>query len=62
MFFAITLFYITKYVTSLIYLYQGLFALASMPSHSCVANATHDFSSRETGYRMVMRAVVRDNF
>ena len=41
---------------------QGLFALASMPSHSCVANATHDFSTRETGYRMIMRAVVRDGF
>ena len=41
---------------------QGLFALASMPSHSCVANATHDFSTRETGYRMIMRAVVRDRF
>ncbi len=25
---------------------RALFALASMPSHSCVANATHDFSSR----------------
>jgi hypothetical protein len=25
---------------------SGLFALASMPSHSCVANSTHDFSSR----------------
>ena len=24
----------------------GLFALASMPSHSCVANATHDFTKR----------------
>ena len=33
-----------------------------MPSHSCVANATHDFSTRETGYRMIMRAVVRDGF
>ena len=30
-----------------------------MPSHSCVANATHDFSTRESGYRMTMRAVVR---
>lgn len=38
---------------------QGLFALASMPSHSCVANATHDFSTLKTGYRMTMRAVVR---
>ena len=25
---------------------RALFALASMPSHSCVANCTHDFSSR----------------
>ncbi len=25
---------------------RGLFALASMPSHSCVANATHDFADR----------------
>eukprot|EP00095_Tigriopus_kingsejongensis_P011043 maker-scaffold109_size355148-snap-gene-2.27 protein:Tk11043 transcript:maker-scaffold109_size355148-snap-gene-2.27-mRNA-1 annotation:"AGAP011530-PA" len=26
---------------------QALFALASMPSHSCVANCTHDFSNRQ---------------
>ncbi len=38
---------------------QGLFALASMPSHDCVANATHEFSAREDGYRMTMRAVVK---
>ena len=25
---------------------RALFALASMPSHSCVANATHDFAPR----------------
>ena len=25
---------------------RGLFALASMPSHNCVANSTHEFSSR----------------
>lgn len=25
---------------------RALYALASMPSHSCVANCTHDFSSR----------------
>ena len=25
---------------------RGLFALASMPSHNCVANSTHDFASR----------------
>ena len=43
----------------LILFIQGLFALASMPSHSCVANATHDFSTRESGYRMTMRAVDR---
>ena len=46
-------------VTSSSLLIQGLFALASMPSHSCVANATHYFSTRESGYRMTMRAVVR---
>ena len=37
----------------------GLFALASMPSHSCVANATHDFSRREDGFKMTMRSVVK---
>ena len=25
---------------------RGLFALASMPSHDCIANCTHEFSSR----------------
>ena len=25
---------------------RGLFALASMPSHNCVANSSHEFSSR----------------
>ena len=25
---------------------RGLFALASMPSHNCVANCSHEFSSR----------------
>ena len=38
---------------------RGLFALASIPSHNCVANATHDFSDREDGFVMTMRAVVK---
>jgi len=38
---------------------RGLFALASMPSHNCVANATHDFSNRQDGFKMTMRAVVK---
>ena len=25
---------------------RGLFALASMPSHNCIANCTHEFSPR----------------
>jgi len=37
----------------------ALFALASMPSHSCVANATHDFTKRQDGFKMVMRSVVK---
>ena len=28
---------------------RGLFGLASMPNHDCLANTTHDFSSVEKG-------------
>ncbi len=38
---------------------RALFGLASMPNHSCVANATHDFSDRESGFVMTMRAVTK---
>ncbi|XP_059083864.1 SET domain-containing protein SmydA-8-like [Tigriopus californicus] len=40
---------------------QALFGLASMPSHSCVANCTHDFSSRKSGYVMTMRSLTHIN-
>lgn len=36
---------------------RGLFGLASMPSHSCVANCKHDFSTCKDGFVMTVRAV-----
>ena len=32
---------------------RGLFALASMPSHNCIANSTHEFSSRYLFVKLV---------
>eukprot|EP00096_Caligus_rogercresseyi_P006994 TRINITY_DN2418_c0_g2_i1.p1 TRINITY_DN2418_c0_g2~~TRINITY_DN2418_c0_g2_i1.p1 ORF type:complete len:531 (+),score=146.39 TRINITY_DN2418_c0_g2_i1:103-1695(+) len=39
-------------------LIRGIFALASMPNHSCVANCSHSFSKREGGFLMTMKALV----
>ena len=36
---------------------RGLFGLASMPNHDCLANTTHDFSSVEEGFVMSVRAL-----
>ncbi|XP_040573772.1 SET domain-containing protein SmydA-8 isoform X1 [Lepeophtheirus salmonis] len=39
-------------------LIRGIFALASMPNHSCVSNCYHNFTCREEGFKMTMKAVV----
>ena len=36
---------------------RGLFGLASMPNHDCLANTTHDFSPIEKGCIMTVKAI-----
>ena len=36
---------------------RGLFALASMPNHDCLANTTHNFGSSKEGFVMTVTAL-----
>lgn len=36
---------------------RGLFALASMPNHDCLANTTHSFDTCQNGFVMTVKAV-----
>ena len=36
---------------------RGLFGLASMPNHDCVANTTHSFGNAEQGFVMTVKAL-----
>ena len=36
---------------------RGLFALASMPNHDCLANTTHTFGNSKEGFVMTVKAL-----
>ena len=35
---------------------RGLYQIASIPNHDCIANTVHQFSSLEDGFRMTVKA------
>ena len=35
---------------------RGLYQIASIPNHDCIANTVHQFSSNEDGFRMIVKA------
>ena len=35
---------------------RGLYQIASIPNHDCIANTTHQFASLEDGFRMIVKA------